>query len=91
MMNQTTVVYGPVACGKTTISEALAAKLGLDRILDDVTDFRYVDKTEGRFYSGQPQLPPTGVLVLTQSEEVARSFPGVRVLSFAEAAEILRD
>lgn len=89
MMSQTTLVYGPAGCGKTTISAALAVKLGLGRILDDVTDFRYVDKSESCFHRGKPKLPPAGVLVLTESEAVARSFPGARVLSFAEAVEVL--
>lgn len=45
------IVYGPQACGKTRNAERLRKGFGLDRVMDD--------------WDGREQIPPRGVLVLT--------------------------
>ena len=89
MTNQTTVVYGPAGCGKTRIAKDLARVLGLSRILDEMNREFYIE--DGRLKRRQfLHGAEAGALVLTESEAVARSFPGARVLSFAEAVELLQ-
>lgn len=89
MTNQTTVVYGPAGCGKTSIAKDLARALGLSRILDEMSKVGCVE--DGRFKRREfVHVAEVGALVLTDSEAVARSFPGARVLSFAEAVELLQ-
>ena len=86
MMNQTTVVYGPAGCGKTSIAKDLAKALGLSRILDEMSE---VGCIEGGRFKRREFVDVTGALVLTESEAVARGFPGAKVMSFTEAVRLM--
>ncbi|WP_067519589.1 hypothetical protein [Endozoicomonas ascidiicola] len=49
-MNQSIIVYGPVACGKTRNAKKIAEKLGLKNIVDDWVGRRRAFNQKGTLY-----------------------------------------
>lgn len=55
MSRQSVVIYGPHACGKTTLADDLREHLQLDFVVDD--------------WDGHTQYPRQGALVLTSNPD----------------------
>lgn len=74
MSQRSYLVYGPAGCGKTRNAAAIAAALGLRKVLDN-------------WEPGTP-VPPTDTLVLTNHDGPLNPF-GRRVMSYSDAIALV--
>jgi len=73
--NNSIIVYGPMACGKTTNAEKLAKEFNLSVVFDGVTPSEF-----------KGNLPLKGVLVLTT--EPPPYSAAIKAISFSEAIKL---